>query len=363
MKVCIVLGTRPEIIKMAPVIRECIRRGIDYFVVHSGQHYSYNMDRLFFEQLELPDANYNLEVGSLPGYAQTAKIMEKVGPIFESERPDVVLVQGDTNTVAAGAIAARKLNIKVGHVEAGLRNYDERMPEELNRVLADHCSTYLFAPNILEKKLLRREGIPRERIFVTGNTIVDSVLQNVELADESILKDLGLEPGAYLLVTMHRQESVEFRDILKGMLEGVDAVQKHIGLPVVFPIHPRTKRKIEEFQLKIPEGVKVIEPVGFLDFLALEKNARLILTDSGGVQEEACILRVPCVTMRTSTERPETVEAGANMIGGTNPEGILNAALEMLARNRNWKNPLGDGNAAKKIISIISKDYEKNYEK
>jgi UDP-N-acetylglucosamine 2-epimerase (non-hydrolysing) len=356
MKIAIILGTRPEIIKMAPVIRACIKKKIDFIVVHSGQHYSYNMDKVFFEELVLPEPNYNLEVGSKPGYAQTAEIMEKLGHILEIEKPDVVFVQGDTNTVLAGAIAARKLGIKIGHIEAGLRCYDARMPEEWNRILTDHCSDFLFAPTLLQKRTLKKEGIAKEKIFVTGNTIVDSVLQNIELSGSEFTKKLGLEKDNYILATMHRQENVEKKATLESMLNGLSLVHENLRLPIVLPLHPRTKSRIEEFNLSIPEGIKVIEPVGFLEFLRLESDARLILTDSGGVQEEACTLRIPCVTMRESTERPETVEVGANMVAGTEPEKILECASKMLASSRSWKNPLGDGNAAKKIIKIVTKN-------
>ena len=355
MKICILLGTRPEIIKMAPVIRACIKKKLDFIVVHSGQHYSYNMDRVFFEELVLPEPNYNLEVGSMPGYAQTAAIIEKFGHVLEIEKPDVVLVEGDTNTVLAGALAAKKLNIKVGHVEAGLRSYDERMPEEWNRILTDHCSDFLFAPTKLQKRILKKEGIKKERIFVTGNTIVDSVLQNIELADTEILKKLDIKKDRYILSTIHRQESVDLKETLAEMLKAFQLIYENFHLPIILPIHPRTKANIEEFRLSVPEGVRIIEPLGFLEFLKLESDAKLIITDSGGIQEESCILRVPCVTMRKSTERPETVEVGANVVAGTEPDKVLDASKKMLASSRSWDNPLGDGNSAKRIIKIITK--------
>jgi UDP-N-acetylglucosamine 2-epimerase (non-hydrolysing) len=352
--IAIVLGTRPEIIKMSPVIRECERRRIDYFILHTGQHYSYEMDRIFFEELELPQPKYNLDVGSGTHAEQTGKIMIGVEKVLMKERPDVVLVQGDTNTVLAGALAATKLHIEVGHVEAGLRSYDRRMPEEINRILTDHISDYLFAPTEKAKQNLLREGIDENKIFVTGNTIVDAVYQNLEIAKRkvNVLKGLGLKPKEYFLVTAHRQENVDVKERLKGILKGLELIHNEFSMPVVFPIHPRTQKRIKEFGLSL-DGVTVINPLGFLEFLQLEANARLVLTDSGGVQEETCILGVPCVTLRDNTERPETLEVGSNVIVGTKPERILKGVKTMLNRENNWKNPFGDGKAGKRIIEIL----------
>ncbi|MCL7414396.1 MAG: UDP-N-acetylglucosamine 2-epimerase (non-hydrolyzing), partial [ANME-2 cluster archaeon] len=234
----IILGTRPEIIKMSPVIRECEQKNLDYFILHTGQHYSYNMDRVFFEQLELPEARYNLDVGSCTHAEQTGKILAGVEPVLMKEQPDAVLVQGDTNTVLAGALAASKLHIRVGHVEAGLRSNDRRMPEEINRVLADHCSDYLFAPTKKAKDILLGEGIPEDLIYVTGNTIVDAVRQNVKIAAErtSILNELDIEPGNYILTTAHRQENVDDRVRLTGILQGLESVAEEFDMPVIFPI-------------------------------------------------------------------------------------------------------------------------------
>ena len=299
---------------MAPVIRECQRRGLDYSIIHTGQHYSYQMDRIFFEQLELPQPDHNLDVGSGNHGEQTGRIMADLEAVLMAERPDVVLVQGDTNTVMAGALAATKLHIKVGHVEAGLRSYDRSMPEEINRVVADHVSDYCFAPTEISKANLLKEGIAEEKIHVTGNTIVDSVYQNLEIAMRkvNILADLDLEPKGYFLVTSHRQENVDSKERLGEIIRGLKMVKSEFGLPVVFPVHPRTRKMVESFGFEL-DGIRAIEPLGFLEFLQLEAGARLALTDSGGVQEEACILGVPCVTLRDNTERPETVDVGANM--------------------------------------------------
>ena len=347
------LGTRPEIIKMSPVIRACERENSDYFILHTGQHYSYIMDRVFFEQLELPEAKYNLDVGSGKHGEQTGKILSGVERVLEKEGADVVLVEGDTNTVLAGALAATKLHIKVGHVEAGLRSYDRKMPEEINRVLTDHCSDYLFAPTETAREILLGEGIHDTKIFDTGNTVVDAVFQNLELAKDrnNALNDLHLEPRNYFLVTAHRQENVDVKERFEGIIKGLELVAKEFGLPVLYPIHPRARKMINHFGLKA-DGIEFIEPVDYLSFLQLESKARLILTDSGGVQEEACILKIPCVTLRDNTERPETLVVGSNILAGTTPEKILECTRLIIDRNNEWENPFGDGNAGKAIVKI-----------
>jgi len=354
--ISIVLGTRPEIIKMSPVIRECEEKGLDYFILHTGQHYSYEMDRVFFDELELPQPKYNLDVGSGTHAEQTGRIMIGVEKVLMKERPDIGLVQGDTNTTLAGALAAAKLQIKVGHVEAGLRSFDRKMPEEINRVLTDHISDYLFAPTENAKQNLLREGLDGSRIYVTGNTIVDAVYQNLKIAKKkvNVLKDLGLKSEGYFLVTAHRQENVDVKERLKGILKGLELIHQEFSMPVVFPMHPRTRRRIREFGLSL-DGIEVINPLGFLEFLQLEANARLVLTDSGGVQEETCILKVPCVTLRDNTKRPETLEVGSNVLAGTNPESILESVRIMLDRERSWENPFGDGRAGERIVRIILK--------
>ena len=341
---------------MAPVIRECQRRGLDYSIIHTGQHYSYQMDRIFFEQLELPQPDHNLDVGSGNHGEQTGRILADLEAVLMAERPDVVLVQGDTNTVLAGALAASKLRIKVGHVEAGLRSYDRSMPEEINRVVADHVSDYCFAPTEISKANLLKEGIAEEKIHVTGNTIVDSVYQNLEIAMRkvNILADLGLEPKGYFLVTSHRQENVDNKERLGEIIRGLEMVNSEFGLPVVFPVHPRTRKMVESFGFDL-DGIRAIEPLGFLEFLQLEANARLALTDSGGVQEEACILGVPCVTLRDNTERPETLDVGANVLAGVSSERIVKGALQMMEAKAGWKNPFGDGYIGDRIIRIIER--------
>jgi UDP-N-acetylglucosamine 2-epimerase (non-hydrolysing) len=355
MSIAIVLGTRPEIIKMAPVIRECDQRSLDYYVLHTGQHYSYSMDKVFFEQLELSHPEYNLDVGSGSHAEQTGRIMVGIEKILMHERPEVVLVQGDTNTVMAGAIAASKLHIKVGHVEAGLRSYDRTMPEEINRVVADHVSDYLFAPTEISKQNLLKEGIFEEKIFVTGNTIVDSVYQNLKIAikEVNILAGLGLKPKEYFLATAHRQENVDNKARLGEIIRGLGLIHCEFGLPVLFPVHPRTRKMAEGFGFEF-DGIKAIEPLGYLEFLQLEANARLVFTDSGGVQEETCILGVPCVTLRENTERPETLEVKSNLLAGASSSEILKGARYMLWQNNGWKNPFGDGNASKRILDSLA---------
>ena len=357
MKIAIVIGTRPEIIKMSPVIRELVRRKMDYFTIHSGQHYSYNLDRVFFEQLELPEPVYNLEVGSGSHAYQTAGVLTGVEDILNKENPDVVLVEGDTNTVLAAALAAVKLHIKVGHVEAGLRSYDRSMPEEINRILTDHASDYLFAPTDNAREILLDEGISEGRVYVTGNTIVDAVNENLEIAAK---KDASgafpdIKKGEYLLATLHRQENVDNRERFASILEGMGKVAREFDMPVIYPIHPRARKNMTGFGLGA-EGITLIEPVDFLEFLRLESNARLVLTDSGGVQEETCILGVPCVTLRENTERPETVTAGSNVIAGYSAESIVNCTRIMMVLKAGWVNPFGDGRAGERIVSILEEN-------
>jgi UDP-N-acetylglucosamine 2-epimerase (non-hydrolysing) len=354
MKIAVIIGTRPEIIKMSPVIRELENQGLNYFILHTGQHYSYNMDKVFFEQLELPEPKYNLKIGSGTHAEQTGKMRIRIEKILQKEKPNIILVEGDTNTVLSAALVASKLMIKVGHVEAGLRSYDRSMPEEINRVITDHVSDYLFAPTKKAKQNLLNEGIPKEKIFITGNTIVDAVYQYLELTkNNSILEKLELKPNEYMLLTLHRQENVDTEQKLKSIIKGVKLVAKKLGTKIIFPIHPRTQQRIKKFGIKITKEICLIPPQDYLSFLKLEANARLILTDSGGVQEEACILKVPCVTLRYNTERPETIEVGANTIAGTKPQAILKKSREMLKKERNWKNPFGEGVASRRIVKVL----------
>jgi UDP-N-acetylglucosamine 2-epimerase (non-hydrolysing) len=286
--------------------------------------------------------------------------------ILLKERPYCVIVQGDTNTALAGALTAEKisttqsytgLHIRVAHVEAGLRSFERSMPEETNRFIADHLSDFLFVPTLQQKMLLLKEGLTGQNIYITGNTIVDAVCQYISLAQRKskVLKKLALESNGYILLTLHRQENVDSKDVFSNIISGLSKVIEKTKLPITFPIHPRTVKMARRFNLKMPQEMTIIEPAGFLDFLWLEANARLVLSDSGGVQEEACILKVPCVTLRNNTERPETVDVGANIIAGTTTLSILKAVDKMLKVRRNWKNPFGDGRTAERMLEILLK--------
>jgi UDP-N-acetylglucosamine 2-epimerase (non-hydrolysing) len=359
-EITFVLGTRPEIIKLAPLIRCCDRREIPYSILHTGQHYSDELDTVFFDQLDLPSPDYNLEVGSGRHGQQTAAMLTGIEEIVLEDDPSVVLVQGDTNSVLAGAIALSKLDIPVGHVEAGLRSFDRQMPEETNRVVADHVGDYLFAPTEHSQEYLRNEGIDDERIFVTGNTIVDAVHQHRDLAAEksTILEDIEFQATEFGLLTAHRAENVDDSERFENLLEGVRCVAATHNLEIIYPIHPRAQDRLDKFDIAVPDEIRVVDPQDYLDFLQLEANAELILTDSGGVQEEACILGVPCVTLRDNTERPETLEVGANQLAGIKPDTIAASSDQTLRTQNVWTNPFGDGKAAEQILEILGMETE-----
>ncbi|WP_042697871.1 non-hydrolyzing UDP-N-acetylglucosamine 2-epimerase [Thermococcus sp. PK] len=366
MKPAFVFGTRPEIIKLAPVIRAFERKGIEPLIIHTGQHYDYEMSKIFLEELELHKIDYHLEVGSGTQAYQTGIAMIKIEEVLMEEKPDVTLVQGDTNTVLAGALASVKLKIPVAHVEAGLRSFDRTMPEEINRILADHASEILFAPTEDAKKNLEREGIV-EGVYVVGNTIVDAVLQNSEIAERKsrILETLGLEPKEYALLTAHRAENTDSEENLKKLVEIIES----LPIPVVYPVHPRTEKRLKSFglweRLEAKEHVVLTKPLGYLDFLKLQKNAKFVLTDSGGVQEESIILNVPCLTLRYNTERPETIKAGGNVLVGLEKDRVLCYVDKLLndeefyGRMASAKNPFGDGKAGERIVEILLTLYER----
>jgi len=358
-KICIVIGTRPEVIKMSPVIRYCVDNNLNFFIVHSNQHYSYEMDKIFFEELSLPLPNYNLNVGSSTHGNQTGNILIKIEEILLKEKPFVVLVEGDTNTVLGAALAAIKLHIKVGHIEAGLRSYNRKMPEETNRIVTDHISDYLFTPTKIQERILINEGIDKKKILVVGNTIADAIEQNILIAEEKskILGKLKLANSKFFLITAHRALNVDHKANLENLLKSIQALAQRYSEKIIYPIHPRTRKMIDNFGFNdYLKEIDVIDPVGYFDFLVLQKNARLILTDSGGIQEEACILGVPCVTLRDETERPETVNVGANMIVGIQKEDVLSGVEHMLKKKKDWKSPYGSGNSSKKIIDVILND-------
>ena len=326
MKIVTVIGARPQFIKAAPVSKAFKEAGITEFLVHTGQHYDYGMSQIFFEEMNIPEPNVNLGVGSGNHGWQTAQILIGIEKVLVAEKPDYVLVYGDTNSTLAGALAAVKLHIPLAHVEAGLRSFNREMPEEHNRVLTDHCADLLFCPTQTAVDNLAKEGIT-QGIHLVGDTMYDAVLQFGEIARQrsTILQDLDLQPNGYLLATVHRQANTDnpknLRDILTAFAE--------IEEPIIFPIHPRTRQKIVEFDLLSPQPTmrnpKFIEPVGYLDMLMLEQSARMILTDSGGIQKEAYWLGVPCVTLREETEWVETVQAGWNILTSADPVQIVTA--------------------------------------
>jgi UDP-N-acetylglucosamine 2-epimerase (non-hydrolysing) len=315
------------------------------------------MDKIFFKQLKLPRPDYFLEVGSGSSPAeQTGSTVVRCGKVILKEKPDIVLTEGDTNTTLGAALSALKCKVKIGHVEAGLRSHDRTMPEELNRILVDHCSDILFAPTRTSRRLLLMEGITPEKVIVTGNTIVDAVFKNIRLAEKEekgVLEKLRLRRKQYVLVTIHRQENVDSKTRFQSILKALELISKVSGLIILFPIHPRSRKNIKSFSMKVPKSIHVIEPMDYLSFLTLLSCANLVITDSGGIQEEACILRTPCVTVRDNTERPETVDVGANIVAGVKPEKVLSAARSMLEVSTKWRNPFGDGHAASRIIDCV----------
>ncbi|HUV45624.1 MAG TPA: UDP-N-acetylglucosamine 2-epimerase (non-hydrolyzing) [Dehalococcoidia bacterium] len=325
MKIASIIGARPQFIKYAPLSRE-LRKLHQEIIIHTGQHYDYEMDRVFFDELEIPKPGYNLEVGSGTHGYQTGEMLRRIEGVLVTENPDLVLVYGDTNSTLAGALAAVKLQIKVGHVEAGLRSFDKTMPEEINRVLTDHCSDYLFCPTQTAADNLKREGIVRG-VYVTGDVMVDALLYNKEIAERSnILDRLGLESNKYLVSTIHRQANTDYEENLRSIVDAYCEIDEII----VFPLHPRTEKFLKEYGLygRLTEKVKLTEPLGYLEFLKLLSHAMKVLTDSGGIQKEAYILKVPCITLRDNTEWVETVEDGWNVLVGVDKERIVRMARE-----------------------------------
>lgn len=341
---------------MSPIIWECDRKGVSYFILHTGQHYTPNMDEMFFRELSLPAPKYNLGLGQLSYRKQVGFFIKNITKVLLKEKPDVVLVQGDTISVVAGALSANKLGIKVAHHEAGLRSHDVTMLEEINRTITDHISEFLFTPTEIATKNLIEEGLDGEKIELTGNTIVDVINKYSPVINRSaILSELGLTSNKYFLVTAHRAENVDNRERLKNIFDGLALIRESFpDFDIIFSLHPRTKKRGEDFGIPLPVGIRVIDPVGYFSMLALEKNARLIITDSGGIQEEACVLRVPVVTVRDNTERPETVEHGFNiLVPGVNSNDILRKVNEMMKREYRWVNHFGDGYAGEKIVRAL----------
>jgi len=358
MRDAIIIGTRPEIIKCTPIIKIYEAKGEPLLLIHTNQHYSFNMDEIFFEELHLRHPDFNLNVGSGSQADQTGAIMSRIEKLLISEKIDRILVQGDTNTVLGSALAAVKLGVKIGHVEAGLRSYDRTMPEEINRVITDHISHYLFCPTPNAAQHALDEGISKDLVFVVGNTIVDATIQNYQIAEETklgILDQYNVAAGQYNLITAHRPANVDDPERLGELLGIIQLVIDRTSQPVIFPIHPRTRNKLAEFGMEeqVPSGATLIDPVGYLDFLVLEKNAGLIFTDSGGVQEEACILRRPCITLRDNTERPETVDVGANLITGYDRSKIEAAIDHFKDAVLDYEIPFGKGDTSEQIFEIL----------
>ncbi|HVV53608.1 MAG TPA: UDP-N-acetylglucosamine 2-epimerase (non-hydrolyzing) [Polyangia bacterium] len=356
--IAIVLGTRPEIIKTAPVIFELAARGIRFRIIHTGQHYSPSLDRVFFDELGLPAPAVNLETGSLPPARQVARMIEGLADALEAERPRAVLLQGDTNSVLAGALAAHKLGIPIAHLEAGLRSDDWTMPEEGNRIVAGRLAAVHFCPTPLQAERLAGEGIEKG-VYVVGNTVVDACLHFAERArrQSDVLSRLGLERGRYGLLTMHRPSNVDARERLDALTQGLAAMATALDARLVFPVHPRTRASAAAFGLLARLGAPpfvTVEPVGYLDLLALLEGARFVATDSGGLQEEACTLRVPCLTLRPNTERPETVTVGANVLCDASDGVELERALRgVMISIRQATNPFGDGRTAARVVDVL----------
>ncbi|MCP4914226.1 MAG: UDP-N-acetylglucosamine 2-epimerase (non-hydrolyzing) [Oligoflexia bacterium] len=354
MKIAISIGTRPEIIKMSPVIKELQRRKINFILIHTNQHYDKELDDVFFQELNLPKPDYELHPDSLEDHShQIGNIMIRIEDVFRKEKPDLLLVQGDTNSVLASALIASKLNIKIGHVEAGLRSYDQTMPEEVNRRLTDHMSDFLFAVTSTQEEILLEEGISKEKVFVVGNTVVDALVNsNIENVDkEELLKKYNLKAKDFFVFTAHRASNVDAAEDLEELLRCLRILTNY--KKVIWPIHPRTERSLNKFGLDIPAEVLVTKPLGYIEFLSLIEKSSMVVTDSGGLQEESCILKVPCITLRENTERPESVEIGSNIVVGRNVKKLQAAIEQFINSTPHWTSPFGDGMSAKRIVDLI----------
>tara|TARA_B100000029_G_scaffold494611_1_gene558582 strand:+ start:123 stop:1235 length:1113 start_codon:yes stop_codon:yes gene_type:complete len=366
MKICFVLATRPEIIKTSPVIKIFKKNKINFFLIHTGQHYTNYLDKIFFRELGLAKPKYNLKIKSknpINEAEHTGRMMIKLENIILKEMPDIVIVHGDTNTTLAGALTVSKLftkinflnkRIKLAHLEAGLRSYDDLMPEETNRVVADHLSDILYVPTKISFNNLKKENLHQKKdILITGNTVVESLRDSLKIAKKiNTLKKFKLKKNNYFLTTLHRPETVDNKNRLKQLLKTFDKLSKKYYMPVIFPIHPRTKKNVKKFKLTT-KNIYFIEPVSYANFINLQKNAKLVFTDSGGVQEESCILQTPCLTIRNNTERPETVNVGGNIICGYSPNKIIKFANIMFKKKRKWKVPLGAGNTSQIILKHL----------
>jgi UDP-N-acetylglucosamine 2-epimerase (non-hydrolysing) len=351
-----IVGARPNFVKMAPILEEAGRRSaFQCRLIHTGQHYSPKMSATFFDELGMPAPDVNLEIGSGSHTAQTAGVMLRLETEFTDRRPDLVLVVGDVNSTMAAALVASKLDIPVAHVEAGLRSFDRSMPEETNRLVTDLLSDYLFASEPSGVANLVAEGISKEKIFLVGNVMIDTLMKfRDKAARTGVLERLGLKCRGYAVATLHRPSNVDGMEHLASLVKMLTELSRH--LPVVFPVHPRTRERMEGGGLT-KRGLILTEPLGYLEFLRLTSEARLVLTDSGGIQEETTILQVACLTMRENTERPITIEQGTNRLVGTDPRRILQAALDALdAPPRSLAPPeFWDGKASTRILDVLER--------
>jgi len=360
LKVINVVGARPNFMKVAPIVAAMKQRAahFDPLLIHTGQHYDAAMSDAFFRDLDLPKPDTYLGVGSGSHAAKTAAVMERFEPVVLQAKPDWVLVVGDVNSTLACALVCVKLGVKVAHVEAGLRSRDRTMPEEINRLLTDQIADLLFTPSEDADRNLLNEGIPSGRIRFVGNVMIDPLNANFERARQSQSKEqLGLSGGGYAVMTLHRPSNVDHQETFQRILQALERITADV--PVIFPVHPRTRKTIAEFglseRIEGMKGLRLIDPLGYLDFLALYSSARLVLTDSGGIQEETTALGIPCLTLRENTERPITVELGTNTIVGTDPRRIIEAAAAALngkARPRSVP-PLWDGKTAGRILDEL----------
>ena len=361
----LIVGARPQIIKSAPIIREAKKhREIELQLVHTGQHYDFEMSKIFFHEMELPDPIVNLGVGSGSHAWQTGNMIIKLEKTIIEHKPDTVMVPGDTNSTLAGALTAAKLHVPVAHVEAGARSYDTKMPEEINRRLTDHCSSLLFGPTKNCCKNLSDEDIPKQRIKLSGDTMYDALLQHALAATKSnILKTLCLKRDEYAALTLHRPENVDDPKTLENIMKAMITLKE---LTTVFPVHPRTKQRLTKAKsvkkLTTADNIKLIEPLGYNEMLQLTKHAKMVFTDSGGLQKEAFWLHTPCITLRKTTEWTETTQLGANVLTGSNPKKIVEAARKIMNTKdikvilEKLKNPFGKGLAAEKIIAETLKN-------
>ncbi len=355
MKLVVVAGARPNFMKIAPLIWEIGRRAnIEAYLVHTGQHYDERMSKLFFEELKIPRPDIDLGVGSGSHAVQTAEVMKRFEPVVLEQRPDAVVVVGDVNSTIACALTAVKLGVPVAHVEAGLRSFDRTMPEEINRIVTDAISRWLFVTEPSGVANLRREGVAEDRIYLVGNVMIDTLLACRELSRRSTIRDdLRLTGRSFGVLTLHRPANVDDPEVLAGILAAIGQIQGE--LPVVFPVHPRTRKALEGRDLAAMPGLIVTEPLGYLDFMKLLAEARLVLTDSGGIQEETTVLGVPCLTLRNNTERPITIEQGTNTLVGLDRQRIVAAARRVLSGpSRAGRVPdLWDGRAAARIVDVL----------